>query len=156
MPTPAGDVAASPAIRRSASADTHSTVLTTRLVHEAREFGCLGVALDVGLVPDEAELGLVEEVGCDIAFALHALERQANLETERLLTKRICEAMPEVLLVFDPSTSKAVRWNGELVRVSGYSNEEIAAAPWRGEMRSLMVLDEGSAFSPTKNTGSST
>jgi hypothetical protein len=28
---------------------------------------------------------------------------------------------------------------------------EVVAAPWRGEMRSLLVLDDGSAFSPTRD-----
>ncbi len=67
-----------------ASAYANGRMMTARLIHNDRDRGFMVVALRDDVVVDEQELGLLEEVAGDVAFALHTMDvEQARQASER-------------------------------------------------------------------------
>jgi PAS domain S-box-containing protein len=94
--------------------------------------GVLAVyAQEVGFFRDK-EIALLEEVAADLTFALdhfasEAVRRRAQelVERERLLSAETIESLPGTFYLYD-DRGRFLRWNRNLVTVTGYSDEEIA------------------------------
>lgn len=94
--------------------------------------GVLSVyATDAGFFGQD-EIRLLEEAASDISFGLEhranaedAQRAVAALEAANRFSSALMEGLPGTLLVFDEEM-RAVRWNAELVRRSGYSPQELA------------------------------
>jgi PAS domain S-box-containing protein len=93
--------------------------------------GVLAVyAKEVGFFRDK-EIALLEEVAADLTFALdhfasEAVRRRAQelVGRERLLSVDTIESLPGTFYLYD-ERGRLLRWNRNLVTVTGYSDEEI-------------------------------
>jgi putative nucleotidyltransferase with HDIG domain len=65
------------------SARTDKTLLLSRLDHQDRTYGVLGLTLPDGVSADEEELALFREVSGDVAFALSLIEADEARERDR-------------------------------------------------------------------------
>ncbi len=59
--------------------------------------------------------------------------RTIELRNEKHFTDSAINVLKDMFIVFDPHTGKALRWNESLVKISGYSNDEIRDKPIPGE-----------------------
>lgn len=69
----------------------------------------------------------VAELEEAVAGRRPAEQAEAALAAEREFTEAALNALRDTVFVFDPTRSKAVRWNRAFEEVSGYSGKEIAA-----------------------------
>lgn len=65
------------------SARTEKTLLLSRIEHQDRTYGVLGLTLPDGVAADEEELDLFREVSGDVAFALSLIEADEARERDR-------------------------------------------------------------------------
>jgi PAS domain S-box-containing protein len=102
-----------------------SELVVVPLVHEDHFHGVLGVSLDVEFAHTEAETSLLEEVGGDLAFALHAIRSdRARRESEATLAA-IFDNFRDGIVMADPDTGRLLRTNPAALEMLGYSEEEV-------------------------------
>ncbi|MBN2843598.1 MAG: transporter substrate-binding domain-containing protein, partial [Sedimentisphaerales bacterium] len=66
-----------------------------------------------------------------------AVESQTReLAREKRFTDLISESLQDTLIVYDPSISRAIRWNKSLVELSGYNDDELARMKMPDELYS--------------------
>ncbi|MDX9979664.1 MAG: response regulator [Lentisphaeria bacterium] len=101
------------------------TTISVPLLHEGRSFGCLAVVVAPQFAAVEAESSLLEEVGGDLAFALHSIQTdQAHRESEHTLVA-IFEGVQDGILLVDAETRRVVRANPAICRMLDYGSEEL-------------------------------
>jgi len=113
------------------SGRTGRSAITVRVSHEQKLYGLMGVSVPATFTVDEEETGLVDEVGEDIGFALHAIEqdemgRRASeeLRRERDITASLLDASPVAIAVVDAG-GVIVQANAEAERVLGLRKDGI-------------------------------
>ena len=121
----------------------HQT-LAARLEHQGETYGVMAVHLRHDLAVDDDERELFLEIASDIAFGLQTIETDQALVSETAFIKTLFDAVPDTLFVFDPTTGRAVRWNEAFRRLSGYTDDEIAALPAPVSFYSAEELDKAS------------
>ncbi len=103
------------------------TTISVPLLHEGRSFGCLAVVAAPQFAAVESESSLLEEVGGDLAFALHSIQtEQAHRESEHTLVA-IFEGVQDGILMADGETRRLIRANPAICRMLGYGEEELCA-----------------------------
>jgi PAS domain S-box-containing protein len=102
-----------------------------RVSHEQKLYGLMGVSVPATFTVNEEETGLVDEVGEDIGFALHAIVqdemgRRASeeLRRERDITASLLDASPVAIAVVDAG-GVIVQANAEAERVLGLRKDGI-------------------------------
>ncbi len=59
-----------------------------------------------------------------------------ELACEKRFTDMISESLQDTLIVYDPSISRAIRWNKSLIELSGYNDDELARMKMPDELYS--------------------
>ncbi len=99
--------------------------VTVRLQHGGDCLGCLCVSVAAEFAGTEEESALIEEVGGDLAFALHAIRTErARRESEAALAT-IFDSVRDGVLLADATTRRFLRSNSAICGMLGYSKEEI-------------------------------
>ncbi len=105
---------------------------TVRLEHEGRVYGALIVALPSGFTSNEEEMELLEEIACDVAFALRNMEINAekekseeDLAESREALKSIFERLRDGVLVTAIESRRLVFANEAMCSMLGYAREEL-------------------------------
>lgn len=139
-----------------AKASEAATVLTTRLEHDGMVYGTLGLVINKDLVFADGLL-LIEQLAKDMAFALHAIDR----EEERIaVQKELVESEQKVSLALEGAklglwdwdiASNTTTYNHRWATMLGYDLEEVYKIPefWRTVLHPddlSMVLTTTEAF----------
>jgi PAS domain S-box-containing protein len=110
--------------------------MTIRLEHVSKVFGWLTVSIPKELVEEESEQELFEEVGSDIAFALHDIDRE---EKHREGKKKIIESEEKYRNLVNDMREMIgkIEANGEIIYASpqtfelmGFRPEEVIGKNW--------------------------
>ena len=110
--------------------------MTIRLEHESKVFGWLTVSIPKEMVEEESELDLFKEVGNDIAFALHDINREEKHRAaeKKLLTsvekyRNLVNDMRDVIGKIE-ANGKIVYASPQTFELTGYQPEEVIGKNW--------------------------
>ncbi len=132
----------------------YQAVAAVPLEYEETLYGILGVYSARPYAFDEEERELLAELGGDVAHAIHSLELQASLRTEREFIEQALSEVRDIFYVVGMDGTVR-RWNDRAVTVSGYTEDELdgmdATALFSAEDRSRVA----DATSEALTTGTS-
>lgn len=98
--------------------------LNIRLEYGGRVYGIMSASVPKHLLEDEEELGLIEEVAGDIAFALYEIEVEKDLEQSEKRFRSYVENAPVGVYVVDEG-GNYVEANEAACEMTGYSKKEL-------------------------------
>jgi PAS domain S-box-containing protein len=93
--------------------------------YESEFYGLLAVFSDRSHAFDDSEQELLEELGDDIAHAIHAQEVQNQLREERRFTEQALDTLDDIFYVIG-TDGEIRRWNEPFSEITGYTDEELA------------------------------
>ncbi|MCF7890407.1 PAS domain S-box protein [Candidatus Bipolaricaulota bacterium] len=98
--------------------------ITTRLEYEGRLYGLLSASVPSRFINEEREKELLEEVGEDIAYALHKLEIEKDLRKSEEEFRSYLENAPVGVYMLDEE-GNYLEVNKTACEMTGYSKEEL-------------------------------
>ena len=134
--------------------------LATRLEYGGRQYGLLIVSTPVEMAATEDEQSLFAEVAGDLAFALYALENeaqrkhyQADLAAERDRSHRMLETAGALIVSLD-TAGRITFFNRHSEAISGYTADEVVGrCLWDVLVPEAHVASAQQAFRETMATG---
>jgi PAS domain S-box-containing protein len=86
-----------------------SRTIAASLRHGARRYGMLGLHFPSNALVDADEIGLIDEVACDIAFALHSRAAEAERNEAELQRAAALEALAEHNRLLEQSSALSMK-----------------------------------------------
>jgi PAS domain S-box-containing protein len=100
--------------------------MTVRLEHQGKVYGVLAVSIPVGVVADEEEYGLFQEVACDVAFGLYRIELEEQHKQDDEALRRLASIVEcsDDAIIGETLDGTIVTWNKGAEKIYGYTEAE--------------------------------